>query len=351
MRSASFTSRRWPTEGDLTMTEEEDRAGLIEMITGCWKTQVIGQGVAFGLFDRLADGPQLATTLAEAADASPDGVMRLLRALAVLGLVRHIGSDRFELTTTGALLRRDAPDSLNGMAGHWTGRLWDSFATIGQSVQTGEACVPSGPEHFAEQQAVPAEADVFNCAMAGGSLRVGRALADVYDFAPFRSVMDVGGGYGALLVGPLEAAPGLKGRVFDMPILAGHALTYLGEQGVGGRVDYAGGSFFESVPAGDDCLLLKFILHDWNDAHCHTILSNIEAVLGGGTLLIIERIVPEIVSSQDTDVIRGDLVMMSVGGKERTEAQYHELLGSAGLRITRIVAIDGNFSAIEARTA
>ena len=333
------------------MTDEADRAGLIEMITGCWKTQVIGQGVAFGLFDQLESGPQTAGTLAEAANANPDGVMRLLRALAVLGLVRHVGSDRFALTATGALLRRNAPDSLNGMAGHWAGRLWDSFATIGQSVQTGEACVPSGPDHFAEQQSVPAEADVFNRAMAEGSLRVGRALAQVYDFSPFISLMDVGGGYGALLVGPLEVTPDLSGRVFDMPALAGHALTYLGEQGVAGRVDYAGGSFFESVPAGDDCMLLKFILHDWNDARCRTILSNIRGALGDGTLLIIERIVPEIVSSQDTDVIRGDLVMMSVGGKERTEAQYHELLGAAGLRIARIVPIDGNFSAIEARAA
>lgn len=333
------------------MTEEADRSGLIDMITGCWRTQVIGQGVAFGLFDRLGNGSLPADALAEATGANADSALRLLRALAVLGLVRHLESDRFELTATGALLRRDVPDSLNGMAGHWAGRLWDSFATIGESVRTGEACVPSGPEHFAEQQSVPAEADVFNRAMAEGSLRVGRALAQVYDFSPFKSVMDVGGGYGALLVGPLEASPSLRGRVFDMPALAGHALTYLGEQGVGGRVDYAGGSFFECVPDGDDCMLLKFILHDWNDARCRTILTNVRAALGNGTLLIIERIVPEVVSPADTDVIRGDLVMMSVGGKERTEAQYHNLLGEAGLRITRIVAIDGNFSAIEARAA
>jgi len=331
--------------------EEADRAGLIDMITGCWKTQAIGEGAALGLFDRLGNGAQSPAALAQATGANEDGVLRLLRALAVLGLVRQTGAERFELTEQGALLRRDAADSLNGMAGHWAGRLWDSFAAIGESVRTGEACVPSGPEHFAEQQAVPAEADVFNRAMAEGSLRVGRALAQAYDFSAFRSVMDVGGGYGALLVGPLAATPGLRGRVFDMPVLASHALAYLAEQGFGGRVDYSGGSFFETVPEGDDCLLLKFILHDWNDAHCRTILTNIRAALGDGTLLIIERIVPEIVSAGDVDVIRGDLVMMSVGGKERTEAQYRTLLGECGLRLSRIVDIDGNFSAIEARAA
>lgn len=328
---------------------QTDRAALIEMITGCWKTQVIGQGVAFGLFDALAEGPSTGTALAEAASANADGVTRLLRALATLGLVEHLPGDRFALTAQGQLLCRDAPDSLNGMAGHWAGRLWDSFTNIGESVRTGEACVPSGPEHFAEQQANAAEADVFNRAMAEGSLRVGRALAAAYDFSGFSTVMDVGGGYGALLVGPLESTPDLKGQVFDMAVLREPALTYLAEQGVWGRVDYRGGSFFEAVPAGADCMLIKFILHDWNDARSLNILRNCGAALGNGTMLIIERIVPEQVGPADTDVVRGDLVMMSVGGRERTETDYRALLSAAGLTLERIIPIDGNFSAIEAR--
>jgi hypothetical protein len=333
------------------MTEEADRAGLIEMITGCWKTQVIGQGVALGLFDGLEDGPEAAAALADAAGASADGVMRLLRALAVLGLVEHLPGDRFALTATGALLRRDAPDSLNGMAGHWGERIWESFGRLGTSVQTGKASIPSGPEHFAVMQADPAAADVFNRAMAEGSLRVGRALAKVYDFSGFSRLMDVGGGYGALLVGPMAANPGLAGHVYDLPALAAPAKAWLSEQGVGERVGYLGGSFFESVPPGADCILLKFILHDWNDARCRTILRHCRDALNGGTLLIIERIVPETVSPADTDVIRGDLVMLGVGGMERTETQYRALLADAGLELTRIVPIDGNFSAIEARVS
>ncbi len=195
---------------------------------------------------------------------------------------------------------------------------------------------------------------MFNRAMAEGSLRVGRALAQVYDFSPFKSVMDAGGGYGALLVGLLEARPGrLEAGCSTCRPCAGHALTYLGEQGVGGRVDYTGGSFFEAVPDGDDCLLLKFILHDWNDARCRTILTNIRR-LGDGRRHVaghradragnrISRPTPT--SSAATSS------MMSVGGKERTEAQYRSLLGEAGLRIARVVAIDGNFSAIEARAS
>jgi hypothetical protein len=331
------------------VTGEADRAALIDMITACWKTQVIGQGVAFGLFDALAGDPKTGAALAQAAGADEDGTTRLLRALAVLGLVEHLPGDRFALTATGALLRRDVPDSLNGMAGHWGERIWESFGRLAQSVRTGEASIPSGPEHFAVMQADQAAADIFNRAMAEGSLRVGRALAKAYDFSGFSRLMDVGGGYGALLVGPLAANPGLAGQVYDLPALAAPAKAWLAEQGVGERVDYVGGSFFESVPPGADCILLKYILHDWNDARCRTILRHCREALGSGTLLIIERIVPETVSTADTDVIRGDLVMLGVGGRERTQTQYRALLADAGLELTDIASIDGNFSAMEAR--
>lgn len=330
----------------------QDREKLIEMITGCWKTQVIGQAVSLGLFDALEAGPMSSADLASRASASHDGVQRLMRALSVLGLVQQVGRETFALTALGGMLCRDAPDSLSGMAGHWNDRLWNSFAAIGQSVVTGEPCVVSGPEHFAESQADPVQSDIFNRAMAEGSLRVGRALAGAYDFAPFNTVMDVGGGYGALLVGLLEANPALRGQICDLPVLAQAALAYLEEQGVGGRVDYRGGSFFEAVPAGADCILLKFILHDWNDARSVQILRHCrEAVGAAGTILIIERIVPDIVTAANEDVIRGDLVMMSVGGRERTLSEYGALLKQAGLTLRQIVPIDGNFSAIEARVA
>jgi len=330
---------------------QADRDALIEMITGCWKTRVIGEGVRLGIFDRLTEGALSARTLADATGAHADGVLRLLRALAVLGLVRHEPGGEFTLTPQGALLRRDAADSLNGLAGHWSTRMWDSFAGIGASFQTGEASAPSGPAHFAEQQADPLASDIFNRAMAEGSLRVGRALAGAYDFSGCKTLMDVGGGYGALLVGPLEANAHLVGKIYDLPTLAAPALAYLDEQGVGGRVDYLGGSFFERVADAADCLLLKFILHDWDDEKSLLILRNIAAVLGTGRLLVIERIVPETVSAADEAVIRGDLTMLTVGGKERTEAEYRALLGEAGLAVSAIRPIDGSFSLIEARVA
>jgi len=70
-----------------------DRDALVEMITGAWKTRVIGEGVRFGIFDLLTNGAKSADSLAKAVGVDEDGIKRLLRGLAVLGLLRHEPDD------------------------------------------------------------------------------------------------------------------------------------------------------------------------------------------------------------------------------------------------------------------
>jgi predicted O-methyltransferase YrrM len=184
--------------------------------------------------------------------------------------------------------------------------------------------------------------------MAEQSLEVGREVASLYDFSRFRSVMDVGGGYGAVLRALLEHHAGLRGTVLDLPMLAERARRYLEEAGVGERAAYQGGDFFAAVPSGADAYVLKFIIHDWDDSKAIPILRNCARAAGaGGVILLIEQIVPDPVTDRDQRVIRGDLTMMTVGGKERTLAEYRELCAAAGLGVARVVAMPSGFSVIE----
>lgn len=339
----------------MTQASLPDRQELSRLISACWTTKVIGEGVRNGVFDALADGPKAAADLAGQAGIPEDGLHRLMRALAVLGLLSQTDPRRFALTDAGQLLRRDREDSLSGMAMHWSGRLWDGFSGLGDCIETGRASVDSGPEHFAEMQNNdPVQADIFNRAMAENTLGVGRIVGKAYDFSRFEAVMDVGGGYGALLVGILEANPGLDAYVFDLEGLGEPGERYRAERGIGGRVAFVPGSFFESVPAKADCLLLKYIIHDWGDDHARTILANCrEAIDENGVVLLIERIVPEIVEQDPAhaSVVQGDLVMLRVGGKERTEQEYRTLLAEAGLALTAVHPTETEFSIIEARRA
>ncbi len=292
----------------------------------------------------MAEGPRHVGDLAAAAGADPQRLGRLLRALATLDLCRQLGDGMFELTRAGQVLRADAPGSLRGMAMHVGGMIWRSWGDLAYVVRTGKPSpsVASGPEGFAAFAADPAAAAVFNQSMVDGSRRVAAQLAAHYDFSRFCTVMDVGGGYGAVLAVLLQADSERRGIVFDLPYLAESTTDFLAREGVGGRAGFVGGSFFEQVPALADCYLLKYIIHDWDDAHALTILQKCREAAGTtGTVLLIEQIVPEHVEPTAAHrlIARGDLTMMVYGGTERTEAEYRALLAEAGLRIARIVPI------------
>ena len=110
------------------------RDDVVALIMGAWPTQVIAEGVRLGLFDALAEGERTVAQLADASGANPDGALRLLRALAVLGLIDQVAPDRFALAAAGSHLTSAAPASLGGMAQHWGGMIWEGFTQLGKSL-------------------------------------------------------------------------------------------------------------------------------------------------------------------------------------------------------------------------
>ena len=124
--------------------------------------------------------------------------------------------------------------------------------------------------------------------------------------------------------------------------------------GVSDRVEFVAGDFFKSVPAIADAIILKSIIHDWNDARSISILRNCrEALPGGGKLLLVERLMPEKPAATDEDKAHAlsDLNMMrGPGGAERTERQYRELLEQSGFVLAKVYSA-GRFNMIEARPA
>ena len=333
--------------------EKSDRERIVDMLTGCWRTRVIYDAVRLGIADRLSAGALESAAVARTCGTDQDATYRLLRALSVLGLCKQREADLFELTKAGQYLRKDVPDSIQGVARHWGGRLWESFGQLGTTLESGKPTMATAPEDFVKFQSDPKEAEIFNRAMAEQSFKIGEAMARAYDFSRFETLLDVGGGYGAVLAALLKAYPEARGAVADIASVESGARAYLAGAGVGERADFIGCDFFKSIPAAD-CMILKFIVHDWNDENSRTILANCrDALAPDGVVLLIERIVPEIVSATPADegIICGDLIMMTVGGKERTEAEYRALLAESGLTLTRIVPTGTAFSVIEAKAA
>jgi hypothetical protein len=331
------------------------RTATAALITGCWSTQVIYAAVELGIADELGTDAKSAAQIAKVRSTHPRATFRLLRAMASLGLCTHLGGDRFELTAAGRLLRRDVPGSLVTLARHWGSRTWPALTHLPQSVTTGAAWAHGGREGFLSMAERPDEAAVLNRSMVQQTLQVARSIVDACDLSHAREVIDLGGGYGALLSVLLESHPQLRGATADLAYMERDALAFLRERGVGDRGRFIGTDFFESVPAGADIYLLKYIIHDWADADAIAILRNTRRAAGpSGRVLIIERVIPERVESrrEHATIACGDVNMMvATGGLERTAPEYEALLDAAGLKLRQINPTTSEFSILEAGAA
>jgi SAM-dependent methyltransferase len=308
--------------------------------------------------DILAEGPLTSGQLAVAAGADGQSLRRLLRALVAHGVFEEEGPDRYRLNAAAELLRRDVPGSQRAgvlfTAGDTTWRLWSDFLA---SVRTGQAVVDRAFgkdifERFAEHSD---EFALFGQAMAAFSAALSQPLIAAYDFSPFRCIADVGGGSGRLLADILAANPTVQGILFDLPEVSAAASALLDGSGVCERCKLVSGSFFDGIPAGADAHLLKHILHDSDDARAIKIISNCRrAIASDGTLLIVERILPERAEqgrAAEAYLVDLEMLVYTPGGRERTESEFRKLLSAAGFATTRIVPTSAPVSLIEARPA
>jgi hypothetical protein len=193
------------------------------------------------------------------------------------------------------------------------------------------------------------EADrVFNEAMIGWTTQVAGAVAGTYDFSPFGTVVDVGGGYGTLLAAILQRNPNTRGVLFDQPHVVADAEGFLTTAGVADRCARVGGDFFAAVPAGGDAYVLSQILHDWDDERCVTILGQCRrAMPNHGKLLVVELVLPEGEEPFFGKWLDLHMLVMA-GGRERTAAEYDALFRAAGFALARVIPTPPGPSVVEA---
>ena len=197
----------------------------------------------------------------------------------------------------------------------------------------------------------PEAASAFNDAMTAGSAVVEAAVLDAFDFAPYRRIVDVGGGHGGFLAAILRASPGAEGVLFDAPQVVSGAGDRLEAEGVSTRCEVVGGDFFDSVPDGGDLYVLKWIVHDWDDERSLAILRNCRrAVADGGRLLLVEAVLTEGDGSAFGPFADLNMMVMT-GGKERTGDEFRALLASAGFDPPSFRATRSPVSLIEAAPA
>lgn len=326
----------------------DERRRVMDLLGGCWTTQVAGAAVALGVPDQMDEQALPSATIAARTGCAPDAMYRLLGALCAINLAEQTGADCFRLTAMGRLLRSDATGSLASLATAWAGRRWEAFGQLATAVRTGTPAAGG----FNTASPDPAVGIAASRAQVDRSRLPAQAAATEFDWTRFARVLDVGGGHGTVLAAILRAHPGLSGAVFDLPHHEPQTLAFLAAEGVADRGGFIGGSFFDGLPTGFDAIVLKSILHDWADEGALAILRACAAALGsGGTLIVIEELLPAIATDDPAtaSAFRTDLTMLvSTGGRERTEAAYRDLIDAAGFGWRRTWSRSTEFRLLEA---
>jgi SAM-dependent methyltransferase len=327
--------------------------GLLRLVRAGRVSQSIGVAARLGVADELAGGPRRADEVAAAVGAHPGALRRLLRLLADFEVFAELEGGRFALTPMGELLRSDGDGSMRGLAMLLESPfLRDAWTHLIDAVRTGEPAFDRAHRRhlFDYLREHPEDAAVFDQAMIGASRQLIAAILDVYDFGRFRTVVDVGGGNGALLAMILAANPNARGILYELPDVAARARALLAEAGVAERCEVVGGDFFEAVPRGGDAYVLTQVVHDWDDQAASRILRNCRAAMSGNARLLLgEAVLPDGAEPSLAKLV--DLEMLVIGGRERTVAEYRDLLEHAGLRMIRVVPSSGPHSVVEAAVA
>jgi hypothetical protein len=317
------------------MSGEESALLLFEEAMSFTYPAALRAAAALGVADHLADGPRTPAELADACDADADAVHRILRLLAGRDVFREDTDGLFHLTAKGDALRAGAPTSARSAILMFTD---DLFWTTAQRLATNAREADPSLEKVL---GMPLEryfddgdrAALFYEGMAVVSDAENPAIVQSYDFPARGTVVDVGGRSGSLLLSVLRANPRLSGVMFDIdPAPTGP----LDVADVADRWHTVQGDFFDEVPAGD-VLVLKRILHNWDDRDCVRILEGCaRALRPGGRVLAIDAIIPgdnRAHQSKGLDV----MMLAALTGRERTAAQIERLFAAAGLRLERVI--------------
>jgi hypothetical protein len=320
---------------DLVLPAE---AALWELSGGMQRTALAGALVDSGIANALGDRRLTAEQVAAELELDPEVTARVLGAAVGARLARRDRRGRFRLSRTGGPLRSDHPHSIASWASYMA--LPVRAQAYGQLThQLRDGAEPSGFhrvhgssvwEYFGRH---PEQGAQFGAAMRELTAIDLANLVRAYPWPERGRVCDVAGGIGTLLAEILKARPQAEGVLIDAPEVLAEAEAFLTERGVFERVELSPGNFFGELNAEADVYLMKWILHDWSDAHCQDILRRVRATMPPGSrLVVIDQHLPPNGPNAIGSLIDLHMLVECEGGRERDPSQIHSLMRSAGLK-------------------
>lgn len=296
---------------------------LKSFFTEHWKYIAVSTACKLNLFDHLQEA-KTAKQLSAELSLSEEKLLLLLNALHNSDFLSK-NSDFFKVNSLSDFLTENNPESLKFACMNWSSEHLTAWQNLDFSIKTGKSSFEKiyGLPFFEYLNENPEKLHAYHKAMYQYAKDDYKKLPDLIDFSKHKSVMDVGGGYGAVLENIKAKNPGVECILFDLDKVV--------EQVSNSNIKKVGGSFFNKIPCKAEAIILSRVLHDWNNEKANIILVNcFKALPGNGTLYVIENC---------SDKIKVDLSFLSLNmtamceSYERTSAQYISTAQNAGFQL------------------
>lgn len=324
---------------------------ILNMISGTWVAQLVYAAAKLGIADLLSEGPQNIDSLSQSTGTKPSHLYRVLRGLAGYGIFQETEPKTFSLTPLAEPLRSNVKGSMRNLAiTCGDDYYFRPFGHILYTLQTGKSAFHKAHgkgifEYLTENKE---DNDIFSHAMTDYISEMHISFAEHYDFSGAKKVVDVGGGYGTLMMSILKKNPHLKGVIFDRPSVIEGSRKNIAEAGLAERCDFVGGNFFEKIAEGGDIYIFSSILHGWNNEEGSHILRNCHnAMVENGKLLLGELVIPPGNQPHFGKIHDINLMVAADSGQERDEEDFRDLYECSGFKLTRIIATNSPGSIVE----
>jgi SAM-dependent methyltransferase len=285
-------------------------------------------GMQLEIFSRLADGPRSAEALARELGVSEERLARLLHALVVAGLLELRSGEFCNSAEAAVFLVKDRTEYVGGLH-ELLAQLWQADLKTAQSVRSGK---PAALHDYSAASDV--EMATMLRGLHGSALAAGRDLAQRFDFSGCRSVIDIGGGSGGVVLGLCEAYPALHGTLLELPRNARLAADIVAAAPAGDRVSIAAGDIVAEPPRGTyDAAVMRAVVQVLAPADAaRAILHAASALRPGGWLYILGGGILDDDRTGPRAAVFLNITCMNLypSGGAYTEAEYAAWLQAAG---------------------
>jgi C-methyltransferase len=309
--------------------EEFMRNKLKSFFTEHWKYMAVSTACKLNLFDNLKEA-KTANQLAKELSLNEEKLLLLLNALHNADFLGK-NDNYFKVNSLSELLTENNPESLKYACLNWSSEHLNAWQNLDFSIRTGNSSFEEiyKKPFFDFLNDNTEKLHAYHKAMYQYAKDDYKTLPDVIDFRKHISVMDVGGGYGAVLENIKTKNPNVECILFDLEKVV--------EKVTIPNIKKLSGSFFDKIPSQSEAIILSRVLPDWNDEKANNILNNCyESLPNNGTLYVIENLADKI-----NDIFLLSLSMTVIcESYERTKSQYETILSDANFRVTSVIQLN-----------